>query len=280
MQNQSFGQVAACLVVLSPFVLACSGSSTPSSPTTGEGGNAAPSSGGAASIGGSTGSRATIAAGGSANAGGAGATTSGQSTAAGGVTAGGNVGSGTTSVASGGKTGTATGGTAAGGKATSGTSSVGSGGRVDSAAGGATSAAGGKAGTATGGASSSAGNASTGGTAGAPSVSNTLVNNYDGARPNTVSFDAAWKFHLGDATGAQGATFDDSGWTSLDVPHDWSISLAFNQSSPATFEGGYLDGGVGWYRKTFNLPADNSAQKTIVQFDGVYMDSTVYLNGT
>jgi beta-galactosidase len=107
-----------------------------------------------------------------------------------------------------------------------------------------------------------------------------LVNNYDGARPTTVSFDAAWKFHLGDASGAQGATFDDSGWTSLDVPHDWSISLAFNQSSAATYEGGYLDGGIGWYRKTFTLPASSAGQKVFVQFDGVYMDSTVYLNGT
>ena len=118
-----------------------------------------------------------------------------------------------------------------------------------------------------------------GGMSGAPS--GTLINNYDGARPSTVSFDLGWKFHLGDVNGAQGATFDDSAWTSLDVPHDWSISLPFNQSSTATYEGGYLDGGLGWYRKTFTLPAAGSApQKVIVQFDGVYMDSTVYLNGT
>jgi beta-galactosidase len=105
-----------------------------------------------------------------------------------------------------------------------------------------------------------------------------LVNNYDGARTTTVSFDAGWKFHLGDVSGAQG-TIDDSSWTSLDVPHDWSISLAFNQNSAASYSGGYLDGGLGWYRKTFTLPA-SSGQKVFVQFDGVYMDSTVYLNGT
>ena len=89
-----------------------------------------------------------------------------------------------------------------------------------------------------------------------------------------------WKFHLGDVSNAQTTTFDDSSWTSLDVPHDWSISLAFNQSSTATYEGGYLDGGLGWYRKTFTLPAASSTQKVFVQFDGVYMDSTIYLNGT
>ena len=107
-----------------------------------------------------------------------------------------------------------------------------------------------------------------------------LVNNYDGARASTTSFDLGWKFHLGDVSNAQTTTFDDSSWTSLDVPHDWSISLAFNQSSTATYEGGYLDGGLGWYRKTFTLPAASSTQKVFVQFDGVYMDSTIYLNGT
>jgi beta-galactosidase len=115
---------------------------------------------------------------------------------------------------------------------------------------------------------------------GSSSAPTGLVNNYDGARTSTVSFDLGWKFHLGDVSGAQGATFDDSGWTSLDVPHDWSIALAFNQNSAATYEGGYLDGGLGWYRKTFTLPAESSTQRIIVQFDGVYMDSTIYLNGT
>ena len=72
-----------------------------------------------------------------------------------------------------------------------------------------------------------------------------MINNYVGARTTTVSFDTGLKFHLGDMTAAQSTTFDDSSWTGLDVPHDWSISLAFKQSSAATFEGGYLDGGPG-----------------------------------
>ena len=115
------------------------------------------------------------------------------------------------------------------------------------------------------------------GRAGEPQLA---VNTYDGERTTTVSFDLGWKFHLGDVTNAQTTTFDDSSWTSLDVPHDWSISLAFNQSSLATYEGGYLDGGIGWYRKTFTIPAAAAGQKLFVQFDGTYMDSTVYLNGT
>ena len=56
--------------------------------------------------------------------------------------------------------------------------------------------------------------------------------------------------------------------------------MPFTQNSPAGAGGGYLDGGMGWYRKTFTLPASSAGQKVFVQFDGVYMDSTVYLNGT
>jgi beta-galactosidase len=110
--------------------------------------------------------------------------------------------------------------------------------------------------------------------------STSSVNTYDGERATTVSFDSTWKFHLGDVTGAQASTFDDSAWTSLNVPHDWSISQPFNQSSAAGGGGGYLDGGTGWYRKTFTLPASSSGKKVFVQFDSVYMNSTVYLNGT
>jgi beta-galactosidase len=141
-------------------------------------------------------------------------------------------------------------------------------------------ATGGQAGVGTGGVSTSGG-AGSGGAGGASSSSvAALVNNYDGARSTTVSFDSAWKFHLGDVTGAQATTLDDSSWTALDVPHDYSISQAFTQNSPAGAGGGYLNGGTGWYRKTFTLPAASSGQKVLVQFDGVYMNSTVYLNGT
>jgi beta-galactosidase len=124
------------------------------------------------------------------------------------------------------------------------------------------------------------GGVAAGGQSGAVSVPSGLVNTYDGGRATTVSFDLGWKFHLGDVSGAQGATFDDSSWTALDVPHDWSVALPFNQSSAAKDGGGYLDGGLGWYRKSFTLPASASGQRLFLQFDGVYMDSTVYLNGT
>lgn len=105
------------------------------------------------------------------------------------------------------------------------------------------------------------------------------INRYDGARENTVNFDEGWKFNLGDVSGAQNTSFNDAAWSAINVPHDWSISLPFNEQSLAAHGGGFLDGGVGWYRKTFSLPSDAAGQKLYVQFDGVYMDSTVWLNG-
>ncbi|HET7540855.1 MAG TPA: glycoside hydrolase family 2 TIM barrel-domain containing protein [Polyangiaceae bacterium] len=150
---------------------------------------------------------------------------------------------------------------------------------------GASSAVGGAPSSASGGSGGLSGALENGGASGAggsgPSApARTPGNGYDGGRATTISFDADWKFHLGDTSGAQASAFDDSSWSALSVPHDWSISLPFNQKSPAGSGGGYLDGGVGWYRKTFSLPAAGSGQRIFVQFDGVYMDSTVWLNGT
>ena len=101
---------------------------------------------------------------------------------------------------------------------------------------------------------------------------------YNGARGQ--SFDSDWKFNLGDVTGAQATTFDDSGWRSLSVPHDWSSELPFDKNSPAGNGGGLLDGGVGWYRKTFTLDSSYSGQEIRIEFDGVYMNSQVWINGT
>lgn len=171
---------------------------------------------------------------------------------------------------SGGKSGGSTGGGSAG--ATGGTATGGRTGGAPSTGGGTGGATGGSVGGATGGSVA-------GSVAPAPAPSG-LINNYDGARSTTVSFDAGWKFKLADVSGAEATTFDDSSWTAIAVPHDWSVSLPFNQSSKASYGGGYLDGGLGWYRKTFTLPASSAGQRVFLQFDGVYMDSTVYLNGT
>lgn len=106
----------------------------------------------------------------------------------------------------------------------------------------------------------------------------------------TQLFDSQWKFQLGDVEGAQNAAFSDAGWRSLDLPHDYSIEGPagadpstmvgpFDRRSPAGGGGGFLNGGVAWYRKTFTVPAADAGKRVTIQFDGVYMDSTIYLNG-
>ncbi len=95
----------------------------------------------------------------------------------------------------------------------------------------------------------------------------------------TIPLDQDWRFHRGEVDGGQAAGLDDSSWRRLDVPHDWSIEGPFNQASPSGAGGGYLDGGIGWYRKSFVPPPEATHGRLFVEFDGVYMDSQVWLNG-
>ena len=96
----------------------------------------------------------------------------------------------------------------------------------------------------------------------------------------------SWKFNLISATAntaysstaEAAAGFDDASWRTVSVPHDWSVELDFNASSPATYEGGYLDGGDAWYRTTVSVDKQNG-RRYMLCFDGVYMESTVYVNG-
>jgi beta-galactosidase len=185
------------------------------------------------------------------------------------VTGGSGGGSGGSGTAGSGGSGTGgSGGIVTGGSR--GSSTGGSGGSVTGGSGG--SVTGGSGGSVTGG----SGGSVTGGTGG--STTGALVQAYDGARGK--SFNDGWKFYRGDATGADQPTFNDTSWRSLSVPHDWSSELTFNKSSPAGNGGGLLDGGVGWYRKTFTLDSSYSGQQIRIEFDGVYMNSQVWINGT
>jgi len=88
-----------------------------------------------------------------------------------------------------------------------------------------------------------------------------------------------WTFQLGDVKGAEKPQFDDGAWRTLDVPHDWSIELPFDKSLQGGSSVGYLPGGIGWYRKTFTVPESSQGKKIVIDFDGVYMDSQVWING-
>ena len=98
-----------------------------------------------------------------------------------------------------------------------------------------------------------------------------------------VSFDLGWKFSRGDFPGAQMPEFSDSAWRALDLPHDWSIEGPFGEKEPSSFCGAYLPTGIGWYRKRFHLPDSypNSYKdkKLTIEFDGVYQNSDVWING-
>jgi beta-galactosidase len=93
------------------------------------------------------------------------------------------------------------------------------------------------------------------------------------------NFDFGWRFYKGDVPGAAQPAFDDAAWRKLDLPHDWSIEGPFDQNAPAGGAGANLPTGVGWYRKHFLVPAALRDQKISITFDGVYMNSDVYLNG-
>jgi beta-galactosidase len=112
----------------------------------------------------------------------------------------------------------------------------------------------------------------------------------DGTR--TINFDGGWRFKLvntadtSDPSGQYGnssdpkaaaAGFDDAMWQQLTLPHDWSITQAPDPSqSNAT---GFFPGGLGWYRKTFTLPQSMTGKRIALDFDGVFENSYVYLNG-
>ncbi len=96
------------------------------------------------------------------------------------------------------------------------------------------------------------------------------------------SFDKGWRFVLADSVQMAETDYNDSWWRLLDVPHDWAIEGDFYAGNPSGAGGGALPGGIGWYRKRFSLgDCETSMKETrfFMEFDGVYMNSTVYVNG-
>ena len=89
-------------------------------------------------------------------------------------------------------------------------------------------------------------------------------------------FAEGWRFTLGDSISMAEEGYDDSTWRCLDLPHDWAVEGDFSPSNPSGAGGGALPGGIGWYRKHFN---PGNADRYFIEFDGIYMNSTVYVNG-
>lgn len=86
-----------------------------------------------------------------------------------------------------------------------------------------------------------------------------------------------WKFALEDKQEAKEISFNDKDWQAVSVPHDWSVK---GQLSPTLAScTGYLPGGIGWYRKTLNVPQSKKGEKVYLHFEGVYNRSEVFING-
>ena len=96
-----------------------------------------------------------------------------------------------------------------------------------------------------------------------------------------VNFNKDWKFCLNieDGLDPSAPEFDDSGWRTLDLPHDWAIEGDFDEHNPSGTGGGALPGGIGWYRKSFKISGQQNDYVFSIEFDGVYMNSSVYING-
>ena len=92
-------------------------------------------------------------------------------------------------------------------------------------------------------------------------------------------FNKDWYFKLNAQGDFSKKDVDVHDWSKLNLPHDWSIYFDFDHKSPARNEGGQLNGGTAWYRKTFTVNEADKNKDVRINFDGVYMDSRVYVNG-
>jgi beta-galactosidase len=96
--------------------------------------------------------------------------------------------------------------------------------------------------------------------------------------PGRSSFNAGWRFFLGEADGADQPQFDDSHWLPVRLPHDWAIAGSFDPAlNPHT--GALSVSGTGWYRKTFAVPGAGTGRTYRIEFDGAMANSRVWLNG-
>ncbi len=106
-----------------------------------------------------------------------------------------------------------------------------------------------------------------------------LSQNTENIARQRIKFNSDWKFQLGDNPVYKDTNFNDSKWRMLSLPHDWAIEGSFDKTNPSEASGAYLPGGIGWYRKTFTLPDSFKSKKIFIQFDAIYMNSEVWING-
>lgn len=99
------------------------------------------------------------------------------------------------------------------------------------------------------------------------------------AQRNIIPFDTNWKFIKADIKDAKNEIYNDAAWLSLNLPHDWSIEGKYDRVNGSGRGGGFVETGIGWYRKSFSLTDVTTQNKVFLEFDGVMMNSDVYING-
>jgi beta-galactosidase len=109
--------------------------------------------------------------------------------------------------------------------------------------------------------------------------------------------DFNWRFHLGNdwglgenlakagaCTGPAKRDFNDSGWRTINLPHDWAIELPFDSKADGShgfkaLGGGFPQNSVGWYRRMFTLEKSDAGRRIWLEFDGAFRDCRVFVNG-
>ncbi|MHB1069996.1 MAG: sugar-binding domain-containing protein, partial [Gemmatimonadaceae bacterium] len=138
----------------------------------------------------------------------------------------------------------------------------------------------------------------------APTTPSAVRRSLDAPRKRTL-FDFDWRFRAGEVSGGQMAGIDDATWEPVDLPHDFMVlgkgnretaadgrpasqrmlrlpsepEGPFDPRSPGGDANGYLNGGIGWYRKSFALPSATPNRRVFLEFEGAYMNSEVWING-
>lgn len=100
-----------------------------------------------------------------------------------------------------------------------------------------------------------------------------------GQSREVINLDTEWQFALGDHPDAKNPKFDTSQWRTLNVPHDWAFEADYAKDAAQKDRGGYKPGGIGWYSKSFEYSDAWNGKQVSIEFDGVYMNSEVWING-
>jgi len=97
--------------------------------------------------------------------------------------------------------------------------------------------------------------------------------------PRELNLNTGWRFHRGEAWGAESTDFEDSNWDPVILPHDWSIAGPVDAAAPAAGHGGYFPTGAGWYRLKLPAPKSWGGKCVEIEFEGAAMGARVWLNG-